>query len=286
MLPKRPADCNKGDFGRLLIVAGSRGMSGAAVLAARAALKTGAGLVTIATPKSAQPVIAACLPEAITLPLEETKDGAASLKALPALLRHAKTGKPDLLLIGPGMGTDNSTAKLIFAVITKLNIPFVTDADALNCAAAGGWLSKLQKLPPHILTPHPGEISRLLNIPAPRGEKERFTSAKKLAEISGGIAVLKGSGTLVCDGKNCAQNTTGGPALAKAGTGDVLAGMLSGLWLQSGKQNGFKETAFPSAKAAVYLHGLCGDMAAKELGERSVLAGELVYYLPTAIKTL
>ena len=284
-LTKRPRDCNKGDFGKILIVAGSRGMSGAAVLSGRAALKIGAGLVTIATPKSAQPVVAACLPEAITLPLEETKNGAIALKALPEILRHAALTKPDLLLIGPGIGTDAQTSAFVRALLKKLNIPFVMDADALNCAARDGWLKELQKNPLNILTPHPGEISRLLKITTPRTADERLKAATALTGKTGGIAVLKGAGTIVTDGEHSAMNTTGGPSLAKAGTGDVLAGMIAGLWAQLGREKGFKQTAFTAAATAVYLHGLCGDLAAKDLGERSVLAGELLYYLPTAIKT-
>jgi len=287
LFPKRRLDSNKGDYGRVLVIAGSRGMTGAAVLAARAALKSGAGLVTLAVPESSQPIVAAGLPEAITLPLPETKTGAISSRAIKTVLDWKSKRGADAMLIGPGLGTDKDTVKFVVAVIQKLGIPFVIDADALNCAVLIGDLEKLfAGAPPHIMTPHPGEISRLLKIVIPRFAFVRKNAANSLSRLCGGVIVLKGFRTLVVSGENCAINFTGGPALAKAGTGDVLSGLTAGFWAQLGKPSGYAGTAFSAAKAGVYIHGLCGDMAAKELGERSVLAGELLDYLPRAMKLI
>ncbi|MDD2772354.1 MAG: NAD(P)H-hydrate dehydratase [Elusimicrobiales bacterium] len=282
LFPKRRADSNKGDYGRVLIIAGSKGMAGAAVLSARAALKAGAGLVTIAIPESSQPVAAICVPEALTLPLPETRTGTVSPAALKTIAEWKKKRGFDVFLIGPGLGATPETAQFVCGMISAPHCPFVMDADALNCAAQHGDLRKLfAKAAQHVLTPHPGEISRLLKIPVPVAKAERISAIKKLCALTGGAVILKGSASLVSDGKTIAENPTGGPALAKAGSGDVLAGLLAGYWAQFGKARGFgMATAYEAAKAAAYIHGLSGDHAAKALGERSVLAGELLSHLP------
>jgi len=213
LFPKRSLDSNKGDYGRVLIIAGSRGMAGAAVLAARAALKSGAGLVTLAIPESSQSVAASCLSAAITLPLPETKTGAVSGRAIKTVLDWKSKRGADVMLIGPGLGTDDDTVKFVVSAIKELEIPFVIDADALNCAALSGDLEKLFKgAPAHIMTPHPGEISRLLKIAIPRMASARKNAASRLYRLCGGVIVLKGFGTLVMSGENFAINSTGGPA--------------------------------------------------------------------------
>jgi len=282
LFPARRADSNKGDYGRVLIIAGSKGMAGAAVLSARAALKAGAGLVTLAIPEGSQPVAAVCVPEAVMLPLPETKTGEVSRAALKTIAAWKKKRGLDLFLIGPGLGASSETAEFVRGALAVLDRPFVMDADALNCAAQRGDLRKFfGKAAPHVLTPHPGEISRLLKIPVPVTKAERISAIKKLCASTGGAVILKGSASLVSDGKTIVENPTGGPALAKAGTGGVLAGLLAGYWAQFGKARGFgMATAYEAAKAAAYIHGLSGDHAAKALGERSVLAGELLSYLP------
>lgn len=278
--PKRPAESNKGTFGRVLVVAGSSAMAGAAVLCAKSALKAGAGLVTLALPESRQQTAAAALPEAITVPLPE-QDGLISLHALPVLDVFIRTHKPGLAVIGPGLGA--SPAAVPF--MKQCGLPLVADADALNRLAATGLDNVFPRPEAGILTPHPGEMGRLLQEPVTLDPAERERQARALYERTGAVSVLKGRGTLVCAGEDVWRNQTGGSALAKAGSGDVLCGLLAGFWAQLGTARGFtRETAFQAAACAVYLHGLCGDLAAKDLTDTCVLAGELLDYLPAAVK--
>ena len=278
-LPPRRINTHKGHYGKVLIVAGSRGMTGAAVLAARAALKAGAGLVTVACPDSEQPVIACAVPEAMTLPLP-SKNGAASLKASGIIRAFQKNKKYDVCLIGPGLSLKGETPDFIRAVLKNIAIPVVIDADALNALARGG-AEILKPGPVRIFTPHSGEASRFFKT----GASERRELLRKLHARLGGVCLLKGPGTLITDGRKLLRNTTGGPALAKGGSGDVLSGLIAGLWAQIGRRNGFTAaTALQSAALGVYLHGLCGDLAAEALTVRCVLAGELVKFLPAAFR--
>ena len=280
LLPPRRKDSHKGDYGRLLIVAGSRGMTGAAVLAARAALKAGAGLVTVACPETERRLVAAALPEAMTFGAPP-KNGAFSLKAAAAIAAFARGKKFDLLLIGPGLSTAGETPAFVLKLIGLLELPAVLDADALNAAALRGGLPRAAQ--PRIITPHPGEAGRLLG----REIKDRPAAAAALARLCGGAAVLKGAGTIISDGVSALLNTTGGPELAKGGSGDVLAGLCAGFWAQAGLRTSFTlKTAFESAALAVFLHGRCGELAAKRSTERGVLASELIEELPVALRGL
>ena len=332
LVPARGKDSHKGDYGKALIVAGSKGMTGAAVLAARAALKAGAGLVTVAVPDSERPIVARAVPEAMTLPLP-SKDGAAALKAVRTILAFQAEKKYDVCLVGPGLSLKGEAPEFITALLKKINMPVVADADALNALARTGGLSFLKNGPPRIFTPHAGEAARLLKgsglaggcrfgvlsgsvffaFPRPpAGSKKtdarhraELSSAVgglhptdtrrqdltlfllKLQELLGGTCILKGPGTLITDGRRLLRNTTGGPELAKGGSGDVLAGLITGLWAQTGRSKGFNPaTAFDSAALGVYLHGLCGGLAAKKLTSRCVLAGELTDFLPAAFRKL
>ncbi len=282
LLPRRAAASHKGDYGHVLVAAGSRGMAGAAILAARAALKAGAGLVTVACPASERRIITCALPEAMTLGAD-CSGGAFTLKAaaqVAALARRKKTG---VLLIGPGLGASPAARSFALRLLELLKIPAVVDADALNALAAAGLRSCRVVASPLIITPHPGEAARLL------GKKilDRRAAALELAALTGGVAVLKGAGTLVCGGKTIMTNTTGGPALAKGGSGDVLAGLTAGFFAQAGAARGFAPgTALESAALAVYLHGLCGDLAGLKFTERCVLAGELLDFLPAALRSV
>ncbi|MCX5783937.1 MAG: NAD(P)H-hydrate dehydratase [Elusimicrobia bacterium] len=287
-LPPRPRNANKGDFGKVLIVAGSAGMSGAAVLCAKAALKCGAGLVTIASPISAQKIIAKNIIEATTIPLPE-KNGFISAKTAGVIKKHHAKRGFDVMLIGPGLGFNKDTTRAVLKIFSELKIPSVIDADALNAFAKEKSLGLIKKLKiPVILTPHPGEMARLLKIKAVgKSAAKRFSAAKLLSKKIGGVAVLKGFNTVSTDGKKSFINSTGGPMLAKGGTGDVLAGMIAGFWAQWGKAQGFSNrTALTSAILAVYLHGLCGELAAKKLTGRCIMAGELINFLPKAIKRI
>jgi len=283
LLPARAKDGHKGDFGKALVIAGSKGMTGAAILAARAALKAGAGLVTVACPDSEQPIIARALPEVMTLPLPSV-EGAVSLKAAGTIAEFQKDKKYDVCLIGPGLSLKGETPGFVRNLLKKTSMPAVVDADALNALAGGGGPGFLRGGTPRIFTPHSGEAERFLS-----GAKvsDRHAAIEKLHAILGGVCLLKGPGTFITDGLRLLRNTTGGPELAKGGSGDVLAGLITGLWAQAGRRNGFNaRTAFESAALGVYLHGLCGDMAAKRLTSRAVLAGELVEFLPAAFRRI
>ena len=280
LLPARRRSSHKGDYGRVLVVAGSRGMTGAAVLAARAALKAGAGLVTVACPESERKFVACPLPEAMTFGAP-CSGGAFSPAAASKVLAFAEKKDIGVVLVGPGLGDTPAARAFAVKLVRSLKAPAVIDADALNALAAAGF--KKFKFPrvPFILTPHPGEAARLLG----HNISDREAAAAELAKISGGTAVLKGAGTLVCGGKIILKNTTGGPELAKGGSGDVLAGLCAGLFAQLGRARGFTpETALKSAALAVHLHGLCGGLAAKKYTERGVLAGELLDFLPAAVR--
>lgn len=280
-LPPRPKNANKGTFGRVLVIAGSEKMAGAGVLCARAVLKTGAGLVTLALPKSRQCVAAAALPEMLTLPLPE-KEGLACVRAVSVLQKFIAQFQPSLLLIGPGL----SDAPFIIPFLKENTLPAVIDADALNALSRQKDFAEiLGGRFPLVCTPHPGEMKRLLKQSVPTGEAGRVRAAKALCARTGGVTLLKGFHTVITDGKAVYINPTGGPALAKAGSGDTLGGMIAGLWVQSGTEEGFtRKTALKAAVCGAYLHGLCGDLAAKRLTDRCVLASDVADELPRAFK--
>ena len=260
-------DAHKGDRGRVLIVAGSLSMSGAARLAGWGALRGGAGLVTIAVPDAVQPIVAADLPCAMTLPLPSRKgvlmaSGAAAARAVEA----------DAIAIGPGITT--AAAPFLRRFLKGLDTPVVIDADALNILAEQPGM--LSTDTPSVLTPHPGEAARLLGHPV---NGERVAGAEELAERFHTVAVLKGTGTVVCDGDRYYVNKSGNPGMATGGTGDVLAGLLAAR-LASGAD------PFPAAVQAVYVHGVAGDLAAVSVGENSMIATDLVANLGPAVATL
>jgi NAD(P)H-hydrate epimerase len=263
-LPPRPGDCHKGDFGRLLIVAGSRGMSGAAVLAARAALRAGAGLVNACVPAEIQPIVASCVPEALTSVLGEG------------------LGSCSVLAVGPGLGTGPEAAKAVLEAL-RLRVPAVVDADALNVLSSlpPGEAREIIRLrgAATVLTPHPGEAGRLLGSSADRVQAGRRGSAERIAEEFGCVCLLKGRGTIVCRGSEFYQNSTGNPGLAKGGSGDVLTGLIAGLWAQRPETGGFEAAALGAC-----LHGLAADVAVRAKGERGLLAGDVIEALPAAFR--
>lgn len=285
-LPVRARAAHKGNFGRVLVVAGSRTLCGAGFLCAKSVLAAGAGLVYWALPKSMQPAFAAALPEAITIPLPETPSGemdASAWELFPELCEHYQ---PSLLVAGPGMGH----SPLLPILLQNATLPLLVDADGLNALARlPGWQSTWPTERPCIFTPHPGEMARLLKTSIALDEAARRTQAETWARTTGGVCVLKGAGTLVTAMQRQAlcifENTTGGPALAKGGSGDVLAGVIAGLWAQLGSQTGFSvHTALQAAACGVYLHGLAGDISARKNGPYSVLARDILAALPDAFK--
>jgi NAD(P)H-hydrate epimerase len=271
-LAPRPADANKGTFGRVLVVAGSRGMSGAAVLCASAALRGGAGLVQLAVPEGILPVVAAVNPCYLTAPLPQDGQGrlaAAALGALTALVRASTAA-----VVGPGLGQSAEVRSLVLALVEQTTTPLVLDADSLNVLV--GHLDRLRgRKAPFVLTPHPGEFARLLGSDVPSVQARREDLAAQFAASHGGIVVLKGQRTVVTDGRRLYLNTTGNPGLATGGTGDVLGGLVAAFLAQGLEP-------FAAAQLGVYLHGLAGDLGRDEVGEVSLIASDLLTYLPRA----
>jgi NAD(P)H-hydrate epimerase len=273
-LPARAPDAHKGDFGKVLVVGGSRAMPGAAALAAWAALKSGAGLVKVAAPVSALPMVGAHSPCYTLLPCAETDAGTLSPKALDVILEEAKAA--DTLALGPGISTNDETAKLALDVIAKTSHPLVIDADGLNIAAARpDVLAKRKGF--CVLTPHPGEFARLDGSKAPKDEAGRIDAAGRLAKKTKCLVLLKGAGTVVIDGDQIHVNRTGNPGMATAGSGDVLTGMIAALL--HALSPGIEAVAL-----AAHLHGLAGDLAEKKVGEISLTAFDILDHLPAAFQ--
>ena len=263
LFPPRARDSHKGDFGHVLVVAGSRGKAGAALLCAAGALRSGAGLVTIACPESIEARYLSALPEAMTLPLAE-ESGAFSSKA--AAMLGALLPGFDAAVVGPGMGTGPGAAAVL-AAVRRSALPALFDADALNLHP--GRPEALRRRAATILTPHPGEAARLLGKTIREVQEDRPAAAEALARRSGATVILKGEATLVASrGGHLWCNSTGSPALAKGGTGDVLAGVGAG-FLGQGLE------PVDAAVAAAFVHGLAGEHAERASGERGVLASEV-----------
>jgi hydroxyethylthiazole kinase-like uncharacterized protein yjeF len=290
-LVAREPDDHKGVYGHCLIVAGSRGMAGAAILAARGALRSGAGLVTVACPAGVAGVVAGAVPPALTLALPETAAGAFRPDGVDRLKEFAKERRVVAMAIGPGVGTSPETARFLLHALSGVPAAAVVDADALNVLAQqdGEGLAELLKARKHpsVFTPHPAEAARLLGVKKPEVEAQRQKAAEKLARSLGGVALLKGRRTLISSGGRTVVNPTGGAGLAKGGTGDVLAGLVAGLWAQmlsSGRANG--DLAFKAAALGAWLHGAAGDAAEKELTPWATTAEDVADRLPAAFKLL
>ncbi len=267
----RPPGAHKGDTGRVLLVAGSRGKSGAAVLAARGALRAGAGLVTVAIPASVQPVVAASLPEAMTLPLPETADGTLSMDALTPILGFCT--QADALGMGPGVGGTAETSALMEALYAQASLPAVVDADGVNAFA--GRSDRLRvHAGPRVLTPHPGEMGRVLGMPAADVLTGRYRLIPEVAEKAGAVLLLKGYRSLLAaPGRPWRLNLTGGPHMAGPGFGDVLTGIAAALL-------GRGEEAYDAASLAAWWHGAAADLAFQRLGGYGLMASECADALP------
>jgi NAD(P)H-hydrate epimerase len=272
-LPRRSADSNKGNFGKVLVIAGSRGMSGAAVLCGSAALRGGAGLVRVAVPHDILPIVAAGNPCYMTVPLLQDSDGRLDAMAEPDLLTLASSH--DVVALGPGLGRSSAMTTLLSVLLARLHMPIVLDADGLNAFVQ--HTSSLRRSAPLILTPHPGEFGRLLNIDTATVQAHRRQLATGFAAENGLVLLLKGHGTIVTDGRRVYQNTTGNPGMATAGSGDVLTGLVAALLAQGLE-------AFAAAQLGAYVHGLAGDLARDALGERGMIATDLLAYLPQALQ--
>jgi NAD(P)H-hydrate epimerase len=272
-LPARPIDAHKGTAGLVLIVAGSRGMAGAAALAGNAALRSGAGLVKIATANVALDTVAGLAPCCTTAPLPD--DGASvSREAAPIVLKLAEGWQA--IGMGPGMGQTEGVSGVVLAILAHTTIPVVLDADGLNVLGKHAQSVFRDRRAPLIVTPHPGEAARLLGATAKEIQADREAAAVRLAAL-GAVAVLKGAGTVVCDGERMYVNTTGNPGMATAGAGDVLTGLVTAL-VAAGM------APFDAAVLGVWAHGRAGDMAAERWGILGLTALDILSCVPQVLR--
>lgn len=269
----RPDDSNKGTLGSLLCICGSYGMAGAAIMAGKAALRCGIGLLKIAVPKSIYPVCATNILESVYYPLEETSNGVISSKNTDFLLEMCE--KSSAVVIGCGLSVCDDTKNLVQSVITNCEKPLVIDADALNCICNKPEILKNLKAPA-IITPHPGEMARLLHSTPKTVNSNRENTAIDFAKKFGVVTVLKGAGTIIAspDGE-VYINHTGNSGMATGGSGDVLSGIIGSLLSQGA-------SPINAAAAGVFLHGTIGDLAAEKLGKISMLPTDMIDMIPTA----
>ncbi len=273
-LRPREEDTHKGTYGHLLVVGGSTGKSGAPYMAAMGALRSGAGLVTIGLPKGLNPSMETKTTEVMTLPLPETPEGGLSEGALEVIKDFLKD--KEALVLGPGIGTSKETARFVIGLLQDLNVPSVIDADGLNVLRGSLSVIKGAGLPV-VLTPHPGEMARLLDVSTAHVQRDRIGSARRLSESTGAVIVLKGASTVITEPEGTVYiNPTGNPGLATAGTGDVLSGMIGGLMAQG-------LDPFSSAVSAVYMHGLAADRIKAERGAIGMAATDLLEKIPEII---
>jgi len=273
--PPRKRDAHKGTFGHVLVIAGSVGKGGAAAMTGKAALRVGAGLVTLAVPASLTGAMEAKLDEVMKESLPETPEGTIAQSALEKILRLLE-GK-DCLALGPGLSTHPETKELVKNLIPQVRVPTVVDADGINALSL--HLEALsQRNGPLILTPHPGELSRLLSISTEEVQRNRVAIAQKFSSGFHVFLVLKGKGTIVSDPRGEAfLNPTGNPGMATGGSGDVLTGILAGI-IASGAEISL------ALQAGVFIHGLAGDLAAQEWGEEPMIAGDVLAKVPEALR--
>lgn len=271
--PKRHSEGHKGTFGKVLLWAGSLGMTGAAILAGRAALRGGAGLVYVATPRCCTTVVACGEASYLTVPLPDDGDARTDSAALDVLLE--KISSMDAVAMGPGLGQSSALSDLVLQLYQQTPLPCVVDADALNALATQPD-KMTDHAGPRILTPHVGEFARLTGFAADYISANRVDCAMEFAARHRVIVILKGPGTVVTDGHGYYINKTGNPGMATGGTGDVLTGLILALLGQGCRP-------FEAAQLGVYLHGLAGDVAAREWTQPGLIASDLPDYLPRAI---
>ena len=273
-IPRHP-DTHKGDYGHLFVLAGSVGKTGAATMACEAALRMGAGLVTLGIPKSLNPIMEMKLTEVMTEPLPETTKQTLSLRAFDTILRLCQNKKA--LIIGPGIGTEKETQSLILKLVKKIDLPIILDADALSALATETKLLPAQNRS-LILTPHPGEMARLIQSNPKSVQEDRIGLCRNFTISRHVYLVLKGHRTVIATPKGeIFINPTGNPGMASGGTGDVLTGMIGGLVCQG-------SDILSSLQVAVFLHGLEGDKVAREKGEKSLVATDLIAHIPSVLQ--
>lgn len=271
----RPRRASKNNFGRIFILAGSQGLTGAATLTSFAALRAGAGLVTLGCPERVYSILARRRPEVMVHPFPSTHEGGLSERGFSEIIRFSKT--QDVLAVGPGLGRHSSTQKLVRRIFESVEVPLVVDADGINAFKGHvEILRKCREIP--IFTPHAGEFLRVFGGKKPVSDEERKKRTVETARKFRVVLVLKGYHTVIAapNGK-VALNPTGNPGMATGGTGDVLTGIIAAL-------SGQGMSAFDAARFGAYLHGLAGDLAVREKGEISLVAGDLIDFFPRAVK--
>lgn len=276
-IQKRSSETHKGSYGHVFVLGGSPGLTGAAYLTSMAALRSGSGLVTLGIPKSLNPIMEVKLTEVMTKPLPETAKGTLSNTALAEIKKFSKT--LEVIAIGPGLSRNKNTGLLVKNLVSSLDKPIVLDADGLNVLEGKAKLL-LKAKKEIIITPHPGEMSRLIRKSVSTIQNDRKGIAKSVSKLYNCITVLKGARTVVANPKGELYiNETGNPGMATGGVGDVLTGMIASFVGQG-------ITSFGAAKLAVYLHGRAGDLAMREKGEISIIATDLLHKLPSVLKNL
>jgi NAD(P)H-hydrate epimerase len=288
LMPERPRNSYKGDYGHVFVVAGSRGRTGAALMTAKACLRTGSGLLTLGVPESLLDIFQGRVTEEMTLPLPDRGNGTLDEKAIEKILGFASQ-YADIIAIGPGIGVSPDTERIVSRLVQTSPVPMVIDADGLNSLKNSIKTLRNAKSPV-IITPHPGEMARLLNSRTEAGsrqsnirtkiEKERITAAISFSQETGVHVVLKGVPTIIAAPEGDVYiNTTGNPGMATAGSGDVLTGIISSLAGQG-------LNPLNAATLGVYLHGRAGDEAAKVKGEHSLIASDIIEFLPDTIRSM
>lgn len=277
IMPKRQADANKYSVGSLLCVAGSKGMAGAAILCAKAALKMGVGYVKCVVTEDIYPIVSSAVPEAVFMILPEGDGGFVCSRYTKEIIKAAP--KADAVLAGCGIGKSEDSKSIVESLLFETDTPVLLDADGINVLSMHiDILKEIRK--PVVLTPHEGEMKRLTGVSSSLIHKNREETAKGFCDEYNAVLVLKGKDTLVAhNGEDFYVNPTGNPGLAVAGSGDVLSGMIASLMAQGA-------APFDAAKAGVYLHGLSADFAASELTEYSLLPSDVIDYIPKAIKEI
>lgn len=276
-LKSRPKDTHKGDYGHVFILAGSVGLTGAAYLCSQSALLSGSGLVTLGIPESLNGIMEAKLTEVMTLPLAETVEQSLAKSSEKKILNFKS--KADVLAIGPGISRNSETQGLIRSLVSKLDRPFVLDADGIN--AFENYANRLnKKSSPMVITPHPGEMARLTGASVDAVQRDRKGIARRISKRYNCVCVLKGARTVVSSPRGDTYiNETGNPGMATAGVGDILTGILASFIGQG-------LDPFGAAKLAVYIHGRAGDLAMREKGAISLVARDLLHKLPIVLKDL
>ena len=275
-LPRRRSDAHKGHFGRILVLGGSQGMTGAACLATAACLRSGAGLVTLGVPKSLADVVAGKITCAMIKPFDDTQAQSFSLPAVGEILEFA--GPMDVVALGPGLSQHPDTQKMVRELVPLLPQTLVIDADGLNALAADVAVLKNRKAPT-IITPHPAEFARLTKCPIDDINKERLSKAADFANEYKCVVVLKFAPCIVTDGKRYYYNTTGNPGMATGGSGDVLTGVVAALLAQ-------QLSPFAASQLAAWVHGRAGDLACQDKGEIGMIASDILAQLPYAFQSV